>query len=100
MTALLSTGKDLRTYILYRLSGMKSRLIALCLMSLFSFPLVSVGLDLMMYSDLEKKKGAVPPETYADLNARTALINAIGMILIIAACVLLFVLFLQGLTKV
>ena len=97
MTALLSTGKDLRTYIFYRLAEMKSRVIALCLMSLFSFPLVSVGLDLMMYSDLEKKKGAVPPETYADLDARTILINAIGMILIIAACVLLFVLFLQGL---
>ncbi len=97
MTALLSTGKDFRTYIFYRLAEMKSRIIALCLMSLFSFPLVSVGLDLIMYADLEKKKGAVPPETYADLDARTTLINAIGMILIIAACVLLFVLFLQGL---
>ena len=95
MTALLSTGKF--SYISYRLSKMKSRFIALCLMSLFSFPLLSVGLDLTAYAELEKRRGVKPPETYADLEARTITINAIGMILIIAACVLLFVLFLQGL---
>ncbi len=98
MTAPLSTSNTgLRTFMYYRLSQMKSRFIALCLMSLFSFPLLAAAVDINAYADLERRIGMRPDETHADLEARVITLNTIAGLLAIAGFVLLFVLFLQGL---
>jgi hypothetical protein len=98
MTAQLSTGNTgFRTYLFYRLTQMKRRFIAICLMSLFSYPLIAAAIDLNAYAELEERIGARPQETVADLWARVTTINTVAGILATAGIILLLVLFLQGL---
>ena len=98
MTAQRSTSNTgFRTYLYYRFTQMRSRFTALCLISLFSFPLLAAAIDVNAYADLQHRIGTRPDETYADLEARTITLNMIAGILAIAGLVLLFVLFLQGL---
>lgn len=98
MTAPLSTGNGgFRAYLFCRLSDMKSRFIAICLMSLFSFPMISAATDIFAYIELQRRIGPTYPETNADLEARLAVINLIASLLMTGAGILVFVLFLQGL---
>lgn len=97
MTARLSTSKStFVTYFLYRLREMKGKLLALCLLSVFSFPLLAVCADFIFTVRAEKAGGPPANMNAREFNDMIALKETVGMIFVIVGVVCAVLLFIEG----
>ena len=90
----ISKGK-FRTYFFYKLSKLRGKLVAACILSLFSYPMMALAVNIL-YDGLMKRhtdSGNIPN---ADLDMQVGMMNATAMLCMAAGIVCIAVLFIEG----